>query len=59
MSEIKTKEFMASVEELKNLYPIGSIVEENGEKYRVLSIETPFATTCFASFPRIKFEKID
>ena len=59
MGKIKTKEFMMSVDELKKKYKIGTIIQENGEKYKVLHIENPMNTTCFASFPRVIFEKID
>lgn len=59
MGKIKTKEFMMSVDELKKKYKIGTIIQENGEKYKVLRIEKPMNTTCFASYPTVIFEKID
>lgn len=50
------KEYMMSVEEVKKLFPIGSVQSVDGQNVRVLRIEDALPCTCFASFPRVRFE---
>lgn len=43
-----TKEYMASVEELKEEFKIGSVVEQDGKLLKVVEINNALPTTCFA-----------
>ena len=53
-----TKEYMASVEELKEEFKIGSVVEQDGKLLKVVEINNALPTTCFASFPSATFEEV-
>ena len=50
------REFDGSVEEAKMTYKIGQVVEINGHRYKVDSIEDAVASTCFMSFPSVYFK---
>ena len=51
------REFMLSIKELKQKYPMDSIHEINGRKYIVKGYKEPMASNCMVSFPRIIFEE--
>lgn len=53
-----TKEYMASVEELKEEFKIGSVVEQDGKLLKDVEINNALPTTCFASFPSVTFEEV-
>ena len=53
-----TKEYMASAEELKEEFKIGSVVEQDGKLLKVVEINNALPTTCFASFPSVTFEEV-
>ena len=53
-----TKEYMTSVEELKEEFKIGSVVEQDGKLLKVVEINNALPTTCFASFPSVTFEEV-
>lgn len=53
-----TKEYMASVEELKEEFKIGSVVEQDGKLLKVVEINNALPTTCFASFQSVTFEEV-
>ena len=50
------REFAGSVEEAKMTYKIGQVVEINGHRYKVDSIEDAVVSTCFMSFPSVYFK---
>ena len=53
-----TKEYMTSVEELKEEFKIGSVVEQDGKLLKVVEINNALPTTCFASFSSVTFEEV-
>ena len=50
------RDFAGSVEEAKRAYKIGQVVEIDGHRYKVDSIEDAVASTCFMSFPSVYFK---
>ena len=50
------RDFVGSVEEAKMTYKIGQIVEIDGHRYKVDSIEDAVESTCFVSFPSVCFK---
>ena len=52
-----TKEYLGSVDELKEEFKIGSVVEQDGKHLKVVEINDALPTTCFASFPNVTFEE--
>lgn len=53
------KEFMMPFDELKEKYKVGSIVEIDGKRLKVIKVLNTLPTTCFASFPRVVFEEVN
>ena len=49
---------MMSLDELKTKYAVGSIVNIDGRRYKVVEIVKALPTTCFASFPSVVFKEI-
>lgn len=51
-----SRDFAGSIEEAKKAYKIGQVVEIDGHRYKVDSIEDAVASTCFMSFPSVYFK---
>ena len=54
-----TLKYFQSVEEVKERYRIGEIVNMDGKSYKVRDILEPIPSTCFSSFPRVIFEEVE
>ena len=59
MKEIIRKEYKASVDELKELFPVGTICYINNKTARVIEINEPMSTNCMASYPSVTFVVVD
>lgn len=59
MKEIIRKEYMASVGELKELFPIGTICYIDNKTARVIEINEPADTNCMASYPSVTFVVVE
>lgn len=59
MKEIIRKEYKASVDELKELFPVGTICYINNETARVIEINEPMSTNCMASYPSVTFVVVE
>lgn len=53
------KEYMLPIDELKHMYPVGSIHVIDGIKVKVLATREPISSTNMASYPRVEFEKLN
>ncbi|MBA5937559.1 hypothetical protein [Leuconostoc citreum] len=52
------EEYMMSMYEMKAKYPIGSIHEINGKKYKVVKHNEALPTTAFLSLPSTEFIEV-
>lgn len=52
------EEYMMSFYEMKARYPIGSIHEINGKKYKAVKHIDALPTTAFLSLPRTEFIEV-
>lgn len=59
MREVIRKEYMASVDELKELFPIGTVCYIDNKTARVIEINEPMAANCMASYPSVTFVVVD
>jgi hypothetical protein len=59
MKEIIRKEYKASVDELKELFPVGTICYINNKTARVIEINEPMSTNCMASYPSVTFVVVE
>lgn len=59
MKEVIRKEFMASVDELKELFPIGTVCYIDNKTARVIEINEPVDTNCMASYPSVTFVVVE
>lgn len=55
MKEIIRKEYMTSIDELKELFPIGTVCYIDNKTARVIEINEPANTNCIASYPSVTF----
>ena len=55
MKEIIRKEYAASIDELKELLPIGTVCYIDNKTARVIEINEPMSTNCMASYPSVTF----
>lgn len=59
MKEIIRKEYNMSVDELKEIFPIGTICYIDNKTARVIEINEPMSTNCIASYPSVTFVVIE
>lgn len=59
MKEVIRKEYMASVDELKELFPIGTVCYIDNKTARVIEINEPMGTNCMASYPSVTFVVVE
>ena len=59
MKEIIRKEYKASVDELKELFQVGTICYINNKTARVIEINEPMSTNCMASYPSVTFVVVE
>ena len=59
MKEIIRKEYEASVDELKEFFPIGTVCGIDNKIARVIEINEPMSTNCMASYPYVTFVVVD
>lgn len=59
MKEIIRKEYEASVDELKELFPIGTICYIDNKTARVIEINEPAGANCMASYPSVTFVVVE
>lgn len=59
MKEVIRKEYMASVDELKERFPIGTVCYIDNKTARVIEINEPMAANCMASYPSVTFVVVD
>lgn len=59
MKEVIRKEYMASVDELKELFPVGTICYIDNKTARVIEINEPMSTNCMASYPSVTFVVVE
>lgn len=59
MREIIKKEYVASVDELKELFPIGTICYIDNKTARVIEINEPADTNYMASYPSVTFVVVE
>ena len=59
MKEVIKKEYNMSIEELKELFPIGTICYIDNKTTRVIEINEPMSTNCMASYPSVTFVVIE
>lgn len=59
MKEVIRKEYMTSVGELKELFPIGTICYIDNKTARVIEINEPADTNCMASYPSVTFVAVE
>lgn len=55
MKEVIRKEYMASVDELKELFPIGTVCYIDNKTARIIEINEPMGANCMASYPSVTF----
>lgn len=54
-----SEEYMMSLSEMKAKYPIGSIHEINGKKYKAIKHNDALPTTAFLSLPSTDFIEVN
>lgn len=59
MKEIIRKEYKASVDELKELFPVGTICYIDNKTARVIEINEPMGANCMASYPSVTFVVVE
>lgn len=59
MKEVIRKEYMASVDELRERFPIGTVCGIDNKTARVIEINEPMSANCMASYPSITFVVVD
>lgn len=59
MKEIIRKEYEASVDELKEFFPIGTVCGIDNKIARVIEVNEPMAANCMASYPSVTFVVVD
>lgn len=59
MKEVIRKEYMARVDELKELFPIGTVCYIDNKTARVIEINEPMAANCMASYPSVTFVVVE
>ena len=59
MKEIIRKEYMASVDELKERFPIGTVCYIDNKTARVIEINEPMGANCMASYPSVTFVVVE
>lgn len=59
MKEVIRKEYMASVDELKELFPIGTVCYIDNKIARVIEINEPMAANGMASYPSVTFVVVE
>ena len=59
MKEVIRKEYMASVDELKELFPIGTVCYIDNKTTRVIEINEPMDANCMASYPSVTFVVVE
>lgn len=59
MKEVIRKEYMTSIDELKELFPIGTICYIDNKIARVIEINEPADTNCMASYPSVTFVAVE
>lgn len=59
MKEIIRKEYEASVDELKEFFPIGTVCGIDNKIARVIEINEPMAANGMASYPSVTFVVVD
>lgn len=59
MKEVIRKEYVASVDELKELFPVGTICYIDNKTARVIEISEPASANCMASYPSVTFVVIE
>lgn len=55
MKEVIRKEYNMSIDELKEIFPIGTICYIDNKTARVIEINKPMSTNCMASYPSVTF----
>lgn len=59
MKEVIRKEYMASVDELKELFPIGTVCYIDNKTARVTEINEPMGANGMASYPSVTFVVVE
>ena len=59
MKEVIRKEYMASIDELKKLFPIGTVCYIDNKTARVIEINEPMGANCMASYPSVTFVVVE
>lgn len=59
MKEVIRKEYVASVDELRELFPIGTICHIDNKTARVIEINEPMSANCMASYPSVTFVVVE
>ena len=59
MREVIRKEYMASVNELKERFPIGTVCGIDNKTARVIEINEPMDANCMASYPSVTFVVVE
>ena len=59
MKEIIRKEYEASIDELKERFPIGTVCGIDNKIARVIEISEPMAANCMASYPSVTFVVVE
>lgn len=59
MKEVIRKEYMASIDELKELFPIGTVCYIDNKTARVIEINEPMGANCMASYPSVTFVVVE
>ena len=59
MKEIIRKEYEASIDELKEFFPIGTVCGIDNKIARVIEINEPMAANGMASYPSVTFVVVD
>lgn len=58
-ANIKKKEYVLTLDELKKKYPLGLTCFIDNEECCVLGYEQPQASVCMASYPRLVYEVVE
>lgn len=53
------KEVMMPFDEVREKYKVGSTVEIDGKRFKVIKVLNALPATCFGSFPRVVFEEVN
>lgn len=59
MKEVIRKEYMASIDELKERFPIGTVCYIDNKTARVIEINEPMDANCMASYPSVTFVVVE